>query len=421
MFRVAHAMQSAVAGAMVLSERWKRGVAYNPLSPRTVRDPYPVLAALRDRAPVHRSTVLNARVFTRHADVTAIFRDHRRFANDPRKGTLSPLQRAMLPPSHEFSMLVLDPPDHTRLRALVSGAFTPRAVGALEPRIRGILGALLDDIADPAAFDLMEAVANPLPVMVMAGMLGLPPEDWRRFKVWSARRARLLEPRLRRGEDKPGKQVSRAFAAYARPILEERRAAPRDDIASDLVRARENGAQLSGREIVNMLRLLLAAGSETTAGLIGNGVLALLRHPGQFERLREDPVLIPSAVEELLRFDSPVQVDYRRVLADCELNGVPLRKRDNVVVLPGAANRDPAVFENPDRLDVGRDPRAHLSFGAGIHHCLGAPLARLQARIALEMLLERFRSIRLARDRPRYRPSIILRCLESLPVHCLRA
>ncbi|MXW09656.1 MAG: cytochrome P450 [Gammaproteobacteria bacterium] len=421
MFRVSHAMQAAVAGALVLPERWKRGVAYNPLSPRTVRDPYPVLAALRAQAPVHRSRFLNAWVFTRYADVRVILRDHRRFGNDPRKSNLSLLQRAILPPPHEYSMLLLDPPDHTRLRALVSGAFTPRAVDALEPRVRGILGTLLGDIRHSTAFDFMDAVAHPLPVMVIAGMLGLPPRDWRRFKVWSARRARLLEPRLGRGEGRAGKRVSSAFAAYVRPIIEERRARPREDIVTALVWARQDGAQLSGQETVNMLRLLLAAGSETTANLIGNGILALLRHPDQMERLREDPALIPSAVEELLRFDAPVQVDYRRVLADCEVNGFALRKRDNVVVLLGAANRDPAVFENPDRLDVGRDPRSHLSFGSGIHHCLGAPLARLQGRIALEMLLERFRSIRLTRDRPRYRPSIIMRGLESLPVRCLRA
>ncbi len=414
-------MQAAVAGALVLPERWRHGVAYNPLLPSTVRDPYPVLAALRAQAPVHRSRLLNAWVFTRYADAEVILRDHRRFGNDPRKATLSLLQRAMLPPAHEFSMLVLDPPDHTRLRALVRNAFAPRAVNALESRIRGTMATLLDDIRDPSSFDLMEAVARPLPVMVIAGVLGLPTGDWPRFKVWSAQRARLLEPRIGWREGRAGKRMSRAFAAYVRPVLDSRRAAPREDIVSSLVRAQKNGAPLSERETVNMLRLLLAAGSETAANLIGTGVLALLRHPDQLQRLREDPALIPSSVEELLRYDPPVQADFRRVLVDCEVNGFPVRKRDNVVILLGAANRDPEVFENPDRLDVGRDARLHLSFGSGIHYCLGAPLARLQGRIALEMLLERFRSIRLLQERPRYRPSVILRGLESLSVRCLRA
>ena len=196
---------------MVLPERWRCGVAYNPLSARTVQDPYPVYAALRDRAPVHRSRLLRAWVFTRHADVGAILRDHRRFGNDPRTGTLSPRQLAMLPPPHEFTLLFLDPPDHTRLRALVGKAFTSRAVNALESRIRGILGALLDDIDDPSAFDLMEAVARPLPVIVMAEMLGVPAEDRARFAVWSAQRARLLEPTISRRERKAGGAASQAF------------------------------------------------------------------------------------------------------------------------------------------------------------------------------------------------------------------
>ena len=169
-----------------------------------------------------------------------------------------------------------------------------------------------------------------------------------------------------------------------------------------------------------MLRLLLSAGNETSANLIGNGILALLRHPDQLQRLREDPDLIPMAVEELLRFDSPVQADFRRVLVDCEVNGFTLRKRDNIVLLLGAANRDPEVFVNPDRLDVGRNQGSHLSFGSGIHHCLGAPLARLEGRIVLETLLERFSSINLLTDRPRFHKSIVLRGLQSLPLRCDR-
>ena len=203
--------------------------------------------------------------------------------------------------------------------------------------------------------------------------------------------------------------ASVAFDAYFRPIIEERRAGPRDDIVSALVQAQDEGARLSERETLNMLRLLLATGSETTANLIGNGILALLRHPDQLQRLREDPGLIPAAVEELLRFDSPVQADFRRVLADCEVNGSPVRQRDNIVLLLGAANRDPDVFENPDRLDVGCREGSHLSFGSGIHHCLGAPLARLQGRIVLETLLDRFSSIHLLTERPRFRRGLVVR------------
>ena len=419
MSSVGKAIRSTVAGAVVLPERWRRGVAYNPLSARTVQDPYPAYAALRDRAPVHRSRLLRAWVFTRHADVGAILRDHRRFSNDPRKGTLSSRQLAMLPPPHEFTLLFLDPPNHTRLRALVSKAFTPIAVNALESRIRSILGALLDDIDDPSAFDLMEAVARPLPVIVMAEMLGVPAEDRARFAGWAAQRARLLEPTISRRERKAGGAASRAFDAYFLPIIEERRAAPREDIVSALVQAQDEGEQLSERETLNMLRLLLSAGTETTANLIGNGILALLRNPDQLQRLRDDPGLIPTAVEELLRFDSPVQADFRRVVADCEVNGFPLRKRDNIVLLLGAANRDPDVFVNPDGLDIDRRQGRHLSFGGGIHHCLGAPLARLEGRIVLELLLDRFKSMRLLGDRPRFRQGIVLRSLQSLTLQCV--
>ena len=413
------AVRSVGAVAQTLRERMHSGVSYNPLSPRTAQDPYPVYAALRARDPVHRSRLLNAWLVTRYRDIDAVLQDHRRFGNDPRTGTRSSRQRAMLPPPEEFTLLFLDPPGHTRLRGLVTTAFAPGAVKALEPRIREVLGSLLDGIEDLAGFDFMRAVARPLPVIVMAGMLGVPPEDRQRFSVWSAQRARLLEPTIGPRERAAGEAASRAFDAYFRPIVEARRTAPSNDIVSALARAQDDG-RLSERETLNMLRLLLSAGNETSANLIGNGMLALLRHPEQLERLRQDPSLIPAAVEELLRFDSPVQADLRRVLADCEVNGVALRKRDNVVLLLGAANRDPGVFDDPDRLDVGRSQVPHLSFGRGIHHCLGAALARLEGRIVLEMLLERFPRMSLLGERPRFRKGLVLRSLQSLPVRCVR-
>ena len=419
--RAGKAIRSAVAGAMVLRERWHSGVSYNPLSARTAQDPYPVYAALRARAPVHRSTLLNAWLFTRHADVDAILRDHRRFGNDPRKGTLSSRQRAMLPPSHEFTMLFLDPPDHTRLRALVNKAFARRTVNALKPRIRAIVGSLLDAVEDPAGFDFMQAVARQVPVMVIAEMLGVPPRDRDRFRVWSTRRARLLEPTIGRREREAGEAASREFDAYFGPIIEQRRAAPRDDIVSALALARDGGERLTERETLNMLRLLLIAGQETTGNLIGNGMLTLVRHPEALRQLRDDPTMIPSAVEEMLRFDSSVQATFRRVLEDCEVGGVALRKRDNVVLSVGAANRDPEAFEGPDRFDVGRGRGSHLSFGRGIHHCPGVALARLEGRIVFEMMLERFSRIGLLSERPQFRHAILLRGLQSLALRCVRA
>ena len=294
---------------------------------------------------------------------------------------------------------VSDPPPPPTNKPMVTvKAFTRNAVAAIEARIRGILRSLLDDIADPAGFDLMAAVAQPLPVIVIAQMLGVPPEDRDQFKLWSAQRARLLEPTIGRRERRIGGAASRAFDAYFRRIIAERRKAPREDILSALVQVEDDGERLSEREMLNLLRVLLVAGNETTTNLIGNGVLALLRHPDELQRLRDDPGLIPAAVEELLRFDAPGQTTFRRALADCEVNGFPLRRRDNIVLLIGAANRDPDAFEDPDRLDVGRGASSHLSLGRGIHHCLGAPLARLEGRIVLEMLLERFSEVRLLAD-----------------------
>ena len=409
------AIRSLAVGALLIRERWQSGVSYNPLSAEMAQDPYPTYAKLRGRDPVHRSRLMDAWVFSRFSDADAILRDHRHFSSDPRKRVASG-RRASLPRVEEPSMLFLDPPDHTRLRALVNKAFTPRAVAALEPHIRELMTTLLDAVDDPAAFDLMEAVAKPLPVIVIAEMLGIPPEDRAQFAVWSDQRARILEPTLSPEERETADAAMRSLDEYLVPIISERKADPKDDIISALAQAEEEGDKLTEREVLIMLRLLLVAGNETTTNLIGNGVLALLRHPDQLAALREDPGLIPSAVEELLRFDSPVQVDMRSVRDDCDVNGFPLRRGDSVVMLLGAANRDPDRFEAPDRLDVRRGDQNHLAFGRGIHHCLGAPLARLEGRVVLETLIERFGSMRLLEDRPAFRSSVVLRGLLALPV-----
>ena len=409
------AIRSVAVGTLLMRERWQSGVSYNPLSAEMAQDPYPTYAKLRGRDPVHRSRLMDAWVFSRFADVDAILRDHRHFSSDPRKRVASG-RRASLPNVEEPSMLFLDPPDHTRLRALVNKAFTPRAVAALEPHIRELTTTLLDAVDDPAAFDLMEAVAKPLPVIVIAEMLGIPPDDRAQFAVWSDQRARILEPTLSPDERETADAAMRSLDEYLMPIISARRVDPKDDIISALAQAEEEGDKLTEREVLIMLRLLLVAGNETTTNLIGNGVLALLRHPDQLAAMREDPALIPSAVEELLRFDSPVQVDVRSVLDDCEVNGFRVRRGDNVVTLLGAANRDPDRFEAPDRLDVRRGDQNHLAFGRGIHHCLGAPLARLEGRVVLQALIERFSSLRLLEDRPAFRSSVALRGLLALPV-----
>ena len=409
-------MRSVVANVMLAPERWRNGVVYNPFSAAMARNPYPIYAELRARAPVHRNRLLDAWVLSRHADVDAVLRDFRRFSNDQRKRDPVRRRRSTLPQIPYPTILFLDPPDHTRLRSLVNKAFTPKAVADLEPRIRRMTRTLLDAAADPNGFDLMETLANPLPVMVIADMLGVPVEDRAQFREWSNQRARILEPTVGRREFRIAEEASKSLDAYFLSIIKARRIVPRDDIISALIHVEEAGDRLTEGEMLGLLRLLLVAGNETTTNLIGNGMLALLRHPEQLRALREDPGRIPAAVEELLRFDSPVQASLRLVLEDCEVNGIPLRRDDNVLLLNGAANHDPAVFDHPERLDIGRRENNHVAFGRGIHFCLGAPLARLEGRVAIEVLLERYPSLRLMSDRPAFRNSIVLRGLETLPV-----
>ena len=408
------ALKSASLNTLLVPERLRTGVAYNPLSNAIVRNPYPVYAKLRERSPVHHSRVMDAIVLSRYADVDRILRDHARFSVNP---DLRTSRNARYKPTpEERSILFIDPPDHTRLRSLVNKAFTRSAINALEPRIREIMGALLDGIREPDGFDLMQTVAIPLPVIVIAEMLGIPHEDRAQFRVWSDRRARLLEPMLTRSERKTAAEASKQLSQYFLSIIKSRQGEPRDDILTRLVQAEEQGDTLSETEMLNMLRLLLIAGNETTTNLIGNGMLALLRHPDQLQALRDDPDLIPAAVDELLRYDSPVQMTLRCAVEDCYIDGTPVRAGQDIILLGGSANRDPDAFEDPDQLDFNRQKQDHISFGRGIHYCLGAGLARLEGRVAFEMLLERFDSLRLLTERPDFRYSIVLRGLTSLPV-----
>jgi len=412
-------IQSLSINALLVPERWQSGVTYNLLSDDVVQDPYPTYAQLRDRSPVHHSRLMNALVFSRYADVDAILRNHVRFSNDPDKRKLSKVISIPIP--DERSILFMDPPDHTRLRSLVNKAFTHSAINALEPRIRALMGTLLDQIEEPAGFDLMEAVAIPLPVIVIAEILGIPQQDRAQFRAWSDQRARLLEPTRTASERKIAGEASKQLNDYFLPIIKSRRSEPRGDIMSRLVHAEEQGDTLTETEMLDMLRLLLVAGNETTTNLIGNGMLALLRHPDHLQALRDDPGLIPAAVEELLRYDAPVQLTLRCAVEDCSVNGSAVRRNQDVVMLIGAANRDPEAFENPEQINFNRPKQNHISFGRGIHHCLGAALARLEGRIAFEMLLERFDSLRLLTNRPTFRNSIVLRGLASLPVGATRA
>jgi hypothetical protein len=402
--------------AMLVQEWWQSGVTYNPLSPRVYLNPYPKYAELRAKAPLHWSPLLEAWVATRYADVDAILRDHKRFSSDPRQRQRTRAPRTMVDNPGGQSMLFVDPPEHTRLRALVNKAFTPQAIAALTPRLQGIVQELLDQIPEPSHFDLIDTLAYPLPVIVMAELLGIPPQDRAQFKLWSDRRARALEPTITPREIQEANRAAREIDDYFRGVIKARRLEPRDDLISTLVATEEAGDTLTQDEILVMLRLLLIAGNETTTNLIGNGMLALLRHPDQLQKLRAHPALIDTAVEEMLRYDTTVQVDFRSALEDVEIGGQHITRGQGIMLLLGAANHDPEVFHAPEQFDITRHEASHLSFGRGVHHCLGAPLARTEARLAFTGLLERFSDIRLLTEHPPFKDNVVLRGLKSLPI-----
>ena len=393
-----------VAMRVLLAREWlESGVAYNPVSDEVARDPYAVYRRLRDKDPVHRMRLIDAWVLTRYEHVDSMLRDHQRFGNQDRRFYDTGLT----------TMLDVDAPVHTRLRSLVSRGFTPRSVSRWHGRVQEIADRLLEAVAGRDRFDLIAALGYPLPVTVIAEMLGVPAEDMDRFEGWSNDIALLVEPVLTPAQVEGVRRATEALFAYFETIVEARRREPRDDLVSALLAAEEEGNKLTREELLSTMLLILVAGNETTRNLIGNGMLALLRRPDQLRRLRDAPELLEPAVDELLRYDSPVQLDGRLVLEDLEMGGKRLRAGEKVIGLIGAANRDPAAFENPDVLDIGRTEKSHLSFGRGVHYCLGASLAILEARIAFRSLLDRFPSIRMAAE-PRYRDGIVLRGVESL-------
>ena len=320
-------------------------------------------------------------------------------------------------PPRQRSFLGMNPPDHTRLRRLVSHAFTPRSISELEPRIEKLAGDLVDAALAAGDVDLIAAIAAPLPVVVICELLGVPVEDRERFTAWSHAVARGLDPEdSLSAEDRA--RLTRArleLRDYFAGLVAAKRQTPDDDLISRLIAARDDGDRLTESEMISTLVLLLIAGHETTVNLIGNGTLALLRNRDQLALLRERPELLTDAVEELLRYDPPVSYVPRVALEDAEVGGEPVRRGDLVVVHLNGANHDASASTDPDRLDVTRSPAKHLSFGAGIHFCLGAPLARLEARVAFDALLSRTASIELAGE-PVWRQNKLLHGLERLPV-----
>lgn len=414
------AVRSPAIQMLLVKERLQSGLAVDPFSPAFRDDPYPTVHEVRRRDPVHWLETARGWFVTRYDDVSALLRDPRCSADrtPPAHAVDSAWRReSELHAVVETTMLGLDPPDHTRLRNLVNLAFTPRVVADLRPRVERLTEEHLDALAAADAPDVMQDLAEPLPVRVIAELLGAPPGDHARFRRWASDLARALDPAFHRDVIERADRAVVEMRSYFRPLLAERRSEPRDDLLSALVQAETEGDRLSEEELYSFCILLLAAGSETTTNLIGNGLLALLRHPDQLATLQDQPGLIDSAVEELLRYDSPLQATTRRALESFELRGKRIREGDLLVLSLAGANRDPARFDDPDRLDVRRDDNRHLAFGLGVHYCVGAPLARVEGQVVFARLLERFPKLQLVPSKPPIRrDTLVLRGLSSLPV-----
>jgi cytochrome P450 len=398
---------------------------WDPLDPAFRADPYPAYRVLLEEAPLFESQY-GLLVVSRYEDVMTLLRSPGT-SNDFRKSPRfqQPAGPGGLPaPAVEDdedvtpSFLFLDPPDHTRLRGLVSRAFTPRRVEQLRRRAQQIADEVFDRAATAGTMEVVEDLAFPLPVLMICEMLGVPAEDVDEFKEWSAATARGLDPSFTwpPGMLERFQALRRRAMDYFGQLIARRRREPQDDLLSGLLEAEEQGDRLSEAEVWSTLNLLLIAGHETTVNLIANGVLAFARHPDQFARVRADPSLVRTAVEEVLRFDPPVHMMGRLPLEDIEISCGTVPALSDLVMLPAASSRDRAQFSAPDTFDVTRADNRHLGFGFGIHHCLGAPLARLEAQVALGTLARRFSSVELVNDPPPYKDNITLRGVASLEV-----
>ena len=393
------------------------GIEMRLMQPEGRANPYPIYRRLREEDPVHESPMMGGWFLARHEDVSRI-RDPRFVQRGPgfedAFAEYAETDAAAWGRMATNFMLSMDPPDHTRLRSLVTKAFTPRAVEALRARIHEIVEGLIGDLRTNGKADLISEFAYPLPITVICELLGVG-GDRDRFRPWSAAIGKALDydfPDVMRDAARAAEEMTEYFV----PIIDERRKHPGNDLLSALIAAEEEGDRMTRDEVISNLILLLFAGHETTVNLIGNGTLALMRNRDQWERLCADPSLARHGVEELLRYDSPVQLTSRNANVDIELDGKCIKAGQHVIFLLGAANRDPSVFTDPDALDLSRADVRHMSFGGGIHFCVGAPLARLEGEIAFESLVKAFPEMHLTSDELEWREMLVLHGLKELPV-----
>lgn len=398
-------------------------MTFDPYSPQFRTNPYPIYETLREETPVFFAENSRMWVVSRYEDVVALLKD-RRFGRSLDGTPVATTRPRSTPddPMHPFrklsddSMFDKEPPDHTRLRSLVHKAFTPKRVESLRGQIQEITDALLDGIEADGEADLLATFAVPLPVTVIAEMLGVPEADRHQLRPWSHDIVALFELTHTPEQAERAVRAASEFSDYLRALAAERRAHPGDDLMTALVQAEEDGDKLTEDELVATCVLLLNAGHEATVNVVGNGLLALLSRPDQHAAVRDNPTLVPSAVEEMMRFDTPLQLFRRKAREEVTYKDYHFAAGDEIALLFGSANRDPRRFADPGALDVTRKDNPHISFSAGIHFCLGAPLARLELYTAVGTLLRRFPRLRLVGPTPAYRDSFVIRGLEALPV-----
>ncbi|MGW7422925.1 cytochrome P450 [Streptomyces sp. NPDC054813] len=396
--------------------------AFDPWDPDFLADPYPAYAELRSRGRVQYYEPTDQWLVPHHADVSALLRDRRlgrayqhRFSHEDFGRTAPPPEHEPFHTLNDHGMLDLEPPDHTRIRRLVSKAFTPRTVERLKPYVAKLAGELVDDLVHRGGGDLLADVAEPLPVAVIAEMLGIPDADRAPLRPWSADICGMYE--LNPSQDTAAKAVraSVEFSDYLRGLIAERRTEPGEDLISGLIAAHDEGDRLTEQEMISTAVLLLNAGHEATVNATVNGWYALFRNPAELAALRADHSLVPTAVEELMRYDTPLQLFERWVLDEVEIDGTTIPRGAEIAMLFGSANHDPDVFDHPGELDLTRRDNPHISFSAGIHYCIGAPLARIELAASMTALLEKAPTLSLAAESHR-KPNFVIRGLEGLSV-----
>lgn len=399
---------------------------FNLFDPKFNANPYPTYHRLREEDPVHRYFVGGDWIVTRYADVKAVLKsgcvrtDDRPKSIQERNKYLQDKQKNLNTLAYTTSrfLFYMNPPDHTRLRALVGKGFSPVVVERMRPHIQEIVDELLDKVRHKGSMDIVADLASPLSVSVISRLLGIPKEAQQQLHQWTNVLSRILDPLVSLEEYQAMNKATEEIQEYLRTLIAEREKTPQEDLISNLIAAKEQNDRLSQKEILAVCTLLFGAGEETTGNTIGNGMLALLQHPNQMEQLKREPTMIQSAVEEIIRYDSAIQMLTRIATDNLEIGNQTIKAGEKIVLCLGAANRDPEQFPEPDRLNINRNQNHHVAFADSIHYCLGAALARVEAQIAINTLIQQLPDLKLASNQLEWRPSIVLRGLKALPVSC---